>query len=187
MRNKYKFRVRNAVVKRKIIEKYDIKFPPYRYSEDVYFFLLYLAVSHKIYVSDLIGFTYNIVGSSLVLKGDSQVKINETIKSYELLFERLRELGKENELDIVKQHCLPGSILSYIDSAPRRYKLKYLLDNIDIILPYILLGRCPEGFCDWAYLFLLKASPFRAGRRSGHVHRCNHTSKVVVAQNLWIE
>ena len=155
LRLRYRFGNGNTLLKRSIIDKYGIKFLEYKYSEDSYFFYLYLSVSGDVYVSDLIGFVNNRMGSTVVSTGNFQEKFAQTMKNYELLFARLEELGKDDAVRLIRKYPLPRSVVTYLDVTPRKYKLRYLLKYSRIIVPYLLLKRCNKHECPWVYATVL--------------------------------
>ncbi len=152
---RYRFGNGNSVLKRSIIENYGIKFPPFRYSEDAYFYYLYLSVTKRIFVSDLLGFTNNRVGSTVVSGGDYERKFLETMKSYELLFAKFQEYGLEDKIELIRKYGLPRSIVTYLDSTPRCHKFKIFLKHSKVLIPYLLFRRCGRGECSWAYATVL--------------------------------
>ena len=152
---RYRFGNGNSVLKRSIIENYGIKFPPFRYSEDTYFYYFYLSVTRRIFVSDLLGFTNNRMGSTVVSGGSYERKLLETMKSYELLFSRLKEQGFGDKTELIQKYGLPRSIVTYLDSTPRHYKFRVFLKYFRVLIPYILFKRCGSGECLWAYATML--------------------------------
>jgi len=151
----YRFGNGNSVLKRSIVENYGIRFPPFRYSEDAYFYYFYLSVVGKIFVSDLIGFTNNRMGSTVVSGGNFERKFLETMKSYELLFSKLQEYGLDDKIELIRKYGLPRSIVTYLDSTPRFHKFKVSLKYSKFLIPYLLFRRCSRGECLWAYTTVL--------------------------------
>jgi len=155
LRLRYRFGNGNTLLKRPILDKYGIRFSEYKYSEDSYFFYFYLSVSGDVYVSDLMGFVNNRMGSTVVSTGNFQEKFEQTMKNYELLFARLEDLGKEDAAGLIRGYLLPRSVVIYLDVTPRRYKLVYLLKYSRILTPYLLLKRCNKHECPWIYATVL--------------------------------
>lgn len=151
----YRFGNGNSLLKRSVIENYGIRFPPLRYSEDAYFFYLYLSATEKIFVSDLVGFTNNRIGSTVVSGGNFEEKFVGTIKSYELLFAELRKHGFKDKIELIRQYGLPRSIVTYLDSTPRTHKFKIFLKYSGVLIPYLLLRRCNSGECPWVYFTVI--------------------------------
>jgi len=135
---KFRFRNGNTLLKRSMIERYEIDFPKERRSEDVYFYSLYLAFSERIFVDDYIGLVVNKLGSSVSLSGISGLL--ETLKVYEKLFKRLDETGKRELGNIIKGNDLLFSMLTYLDSAPRKYKVRYGMKYFPNIVRFLLLS-----------------------------------------------
>jgi len=136
---KFRFRNGNTLLKRSIIEEYGINFPRERRSEDAYFYSLYLAFSEKIFVDGYVGLVVNRMGSSVSLSGISG--LFETLKVYEKLFKRLEETGKRELVNVIKVNDLVFSILVYLDSAPRRYKIRYGAKNLYSIVRFLLTSE----------------------------------------------
>lgn len=140
---------------RTIIDRYGIYFPEYRYSEDSYFYYLYLSLVNRVYVTDLVGFTNNRKGSVVVTTGDFKIKFEGTDKSYGLLFSQLEKYGKNRELNLIRQYLYPRSIIIYLDVTPRRYRLMYILRYSSVLVPYLLLKKCSRAECLWVYATVL--------------------------------
>ncbi len=151
LKNRFRFGNGNTLLIHSIIENYDIRFPAYRYSEDSYFYYLYLSLVNKVYVSDLVGFVNNRRGSVVIATGNFKAKFEETNKSYGLLFSRLKKYGKNKELKLIQQYLYPRSIVIYLDITPRRYKIMYMLKYSRVLIPCIFLKRCNKSECLWVY------------------------------------
>ena len=133
---KFRFRNGNTLLKRSIVEEHMIRFPKERRSEDAYFYSLYLAFSKKISVDDYVGFIVNRVGSSVSLSGISGLL--ETFKVYEKLFKVLEENGKKELVNVIRNNDFVFSVLIYLDSAPRKYKLRYGIKYFPNIVRFLL-------------------------------------------------
>ncbi|MFA4669693.1 glycosyltransferase family A protein [Pyrococcus kukulkanii] len=123
----------NSLLKRKIIEEYGIKFPPYKYSEDVYFYVQYLGVVKEIFVDDYIGLTVNRMGSSIITT-NSEKGLIETLRVFDLLKKRLIALNRDDLINVVESYAMPPSILTYIDDLPYKKRVRYGVKY----LPYLI-------------------------------------------------
>ncbi|MDV3104732.1 glycosyltransferase family 2 protein [Thermococcus waiotapuensis] len=143
LKGKFRFGMGNAVLKRKILDEYNIRYTPYVYSEDSYFYLFYLSVIDKVFVDDYIGFINNRMGSSVVANKNilSKERFSQIENNYRLLFLQLEKLGKTKEISLIKKHQYPGSILSHLDFVDRKHKFLYMLKYSRVIFPYLILGR----------------------------------------------
>jgi len=137
----------NSLLKREIIEKYDIRFPQYKYSEDVYFYIQYLSVAKTIFVDDYIGLTVNRIGSNIITTNSEQGLV-ETLKVFSLLKKKLVDLNRVELVSVVDHYSMPPSILTYVDELPWRKRAKYGLKY----LPHLVRFRWWDYYAKLWYI-----------------------------------
>ena len=152
---KFRFGNGNTMLRRIIIEKYGIRFPVYKRSEDMYFYTLYLSNVHKIFVDNYVGFYVN-RGSEVTLTRTGEEGIIESIKVYNELFKILSEQNKDDIVEIVRRYNYVTSLITYVDSLPRSQKLKYGIKYLSIFVRFIFDSN---GFYlrDWALASIVDA------------------------------
>ena len=117
IKQKIRLRNGNSLLKRKIIEKNNIRFPSYHVAEDDYFYILYSVFSKKIYVDDKIGQYINRLDSSLVRNSDPET-VNTVLEVYNNLINELHKYGKDEFIEYVINYQLPVSLVTYLSNLP---------------------------------------------------------------------
>ncbi|ASJ01666.1 glycosyltransferase family 2 protein [Thermococcus gorgonarius] len=155
LKGKFRGGIGNSVLKKKILDRYNIRYPPYIYSEDSYFYFFYESVIDKVFVDDYIGFINNRMGSNVVTnKKVLKEKFTQTENNYKLLFSQLEKIGKTAEISLIKKYQYPISILIYLDFVDRKHKFLYLLKYSKVIFPFLILGRA-NGDVLWLWSIVI--------------------------------
>ena len=137
---KFRFGNGNTLLKRRIIENHRIRFPEFRYSEDAFFYTQYLAWSKRISVDDYIGFFVNrSTSQTLTTKGIKGY--HESMKVYDELLGILGHDKVEKASYLIRNNNMVYSILIYLDSSPRKYKLIYGVKHLPQFLTFIFTSE----------------------------------------------
>ncbi|BAD85903.1 glycosyltransferase, family 2 [Thermococcus kodakarensis KOD1] len=142
---KARFGVGSSLLRADIINDYGLRFPEnIRYSEDAYFFTLYLSLIEKVYSVPKPDF-YHLVRRSSAVQGRSKTpeeKIRGTLEAYNKLCLRVKEVsGKHREVcDVVARQLRPFSFMTYItivsDTYGRKEARKLFWKYFDYIKTY---------------------------------------------------